>query len=231
MTTDTFPLDPVLLRAQFPALQLKVNGETAVFLDGPGGTQSPQNVIEAVGGYLTYGSSNQGGPFLTSRHADAVVAEARQAMADLLNARRPEEISFGQNMTSLTFSFSRALARTWQAGDEIIVTRLDHDANISPWLMAAEDRGVTVRWLDFNPADCTLNLADLPGLLNEKTRLLAITAASNAVGSMTDLSTAVSLAHTAGALVYVDAVHYTPHGLVDVQAIDCDFLVCSVYKY
>lgn len=231
MTTNTLPLDPVLLRAQFPALQLEVNGETAVFLDGPGGAQSPQSVIDAMSGYLAYGSSNLGGPFLTSRHADAVVAEARQAMADLLNARRPEEISFGQNMTSLTFSFSRALARTWQAGDEIIVTRLDHDANISPWLMAAEDRGVTVRWLDFNPADCTLNLADLPGLLNEKTRLLAITAASNAVGSITDLATAVQMAHAAGALVYVDAVHYTPHGLVDVQAIDCDFLVCSVYKF
>ncbi|MCB9422988.1 MAG: cysteine desulfurase-like protein [Ardenticatenaceae bacterium] len=231
MTTDILPLDPVSLRAQFPALQLEVNGETAVFLDGPGGTQSPQRVIDALSGYLAYGSSNHGGLFLTSRHADAVVEEARQAMADLLNARRPEEISFGQNMTSLTFSFSRALSRTWQAGDEIIVTRLDHDANISPWLMAAEDRGVTVRWLDFNPANCTLNLADLPGLLNEKTRLLAITAASNAVGSMTDLGTAVKMAHAAGVLVYVDAVHYTPHALVDVQAIDCDFLVCSVYKF
>jgi cysteine desulfurase family protein (TIGR01976 family) len=218
------------LRAQFPALQLEVNGETAVFLDGPGGTQSPQSVIDAMGGYLAFGSSNLGGPFRTSQHADQIVQSAREAMADLLNARRPEEISFGQNMTSLTFSFSRALARTWQAGDEIIVTRLDHDANISPWLMAAEDRGVTVRWLDFDPTNCTLNLADLPGLLNEKTRLLAITAASNAVGSITDLKTAVSLAHKAGALAYVDAVHYTPHGLVDVQTINCDFLVCSVYK-
>lgn len=219
------------LRAQFPALQLEVNGETAVFLDGPGGTQSPQSVIDAMSGYLAFGSSNHDGPFITSRHADQIHTNAREAIADLLNARRPEEISFGQNMTSLTFSFSRALARTWQAGDEIIVTRLDHDANISPWLMAAEDRGVTVRWLDFDPTDCTLNLADLSGLLNEKTRLLAITAASNAVGSMTDLKTAVSLAHNVGALVYVDAVHYTPHGLVDVQAIDCDFLVCSVYKF
>lgn len=228
---STNSLNPISLRAQFPALQLEVNGETAVFLDGPGGTQSPQSVIDAMGGYLAYGSSNLGGPFRTSQHADQIVQAAREAMADLLNARRPEEISFGQNMTSLTFSFSRALARTWQAGDEIIVTRLDHDANISPWLMAAEDRGVTVRWLDFDPTDCTLNLADLSNLLNEKTRLLAITAASNAVGSITDLKTAVALAHKAGALAYVDAVHYTPHGLVDVQAIDCDFLVCSVYKF
>ncbi len=223
--------DPVALRDQFPALKRKVNGETAVFLDGPGGTQSPQSVIEAMSGYLAYGNSNLGGQFLTSRYVMEVVAQARQAMADLLNADRPEEISFGQNMTSLTFSFSRALARTWQAGDEIIVTRLDHDANISPWLMAAEDRGVTVRWLDLNPADGTMKLDELPGLLNDKTRLLAITAASNFIGSITDLKTAITLAHNAGVQVYVDAVHYTPHGPVDVQAWDCDFLVCSVYKF
>jgi cysteine desulfurase family protein (TIGR01976 family) len=231
MTTDTFLLDPVLLRVQFPALQQEVNGRSAVYLDGPGGTQSPKGVIDAINQALSLGISNHGGPFLTSARTDNIVDIAREAMADLLNAKRPEEISFGQNMTSLTFSFSRALARTWEAGDEIIVTRLDHDANISPWLMAAEDRGVTVRWLDFNPADCTLNLNDLHGLLNDKTRLLAITAASNAVGSITDLKSAVKLAHDAGALVFVDAVHYTPHGPVDVQAVDCDFLVCSVYKF
>lgn len=230
MTTQKHLLDPFSLREQFPALQLKVNGETAVFLDGPGGTQTPQSVIDAIAGYLSYGSSNLGGPFLTSRHAGEVVTAARQAMADMLNAR-PEEIVFGQNMTSLTFSISRALARTWQPGDEIVVTRLDHDANISPWLMAAEERGVTVRWLDFNPVDCTLNLADLPNLLNDKTRLLAITAASNAVGSISDIPQAVQMAHAAGALVYVDAVHYAPHGLIDVQAWDCDFLACSVYKF
>ncbi|MFQ5401155.1 MAG: cysteine desulfurase-like protein [Anaerolineae bacterium] len=219
------------LRSQFPALQQKVNGQTAVFLDGPGGTQSPQSVIDALSGYLAFGSSNLGGPFLTSRHADEVVAGARQAMADLLNARLPQEIAFGQNMTSLTFSFSRALAHTWQPGDEIILTRLDHDANISPWLLAAADRGVTVRWLDFDPADCTLQLEVLPDLLSAKTRLLAITAASNAVGTITDLKAAVQLAHDAGALVFVDSVHYAPHGLLDVQALDCDFLACSVYKF
>lgn len=231
MTTQTPLLDPIPLRAQFPALTLEVNGKTAVFLDGPGGTQSPQSVIDAMGGYLAFGSSNSGGPFITSQHADAITAQARQAMADLLNAARPEEIAFGQNMTSLTMSFSRALARTWEAGDEIIVTRLDHDANISPWLLAAEDRGVLVRWLDFHPEDCTLALAQLPDLLNEKTRLLAITYASNAVGTIVDVKTAVAQAHAAGALVYVDAVHYTPHGLVDVQDLDCDFLACSVYKF
>ncbi len=230
MSTQNDSFNPVPLRSQFPALQLEVNGQTAVYLDGPGGTQTPQSVIDAMVGYLQGGSSNLGGPFHTSQETGKVVAAARQATADMLNAR-PEEIAFGQNMTSLTFSFSRALARTWQPGDEIIVTRLDHDANISPWLTAAADRGVTVRWLDFNPADCTLNLDNLAGLLNEKTRLLAITAASNAVGSITDIPRATRMAHAVGALVYVDAVHYAPHGLIDVQAWDCDFLACSVYKF
>lgn len=232
MTTQTAsPLDLNAIRAQFPALQRQVNGETAAYLDGPGGTQVPQPVIEAISGYLAHGGSNSGGPFLTSRFSDEIVDAARRAMMDFTNARRPEEIVFGQNMTSLTFSLSRALARTWQAGDEIIVTRLDHDANISPWLLAAADRGVTVRWLDFDPAECTLLLHTLPDLLNEKTRLLAITYASNAVGSISDVRRAAQLAHDAGALVFVDAVHYAPHGLIDVQALDCDFLVSSAYKY
>lgn len=230
MSTTT-PFDPIPLRAQFPALQQTVNGKTAVFLDGPGGTQSPQSVIDAMSGYLCYGSSNLGGPFLTSRHADDVTLQARQAMADLLNARRPQEIVFGQNMTSLTFHISRAISRTWQPGDEIILTRIDHDANISPWLMAAEDRGVTVKWLDFRTQDCTLDLDSLPTLLTPKTRLLAISYASNAVGTITDVAKATQLAHAVGAWVYVDSVHYAPHGLVDVQAIDCDFLACSVYKF
>jgi cysteine desulfurase family protein (TIGR01976 family) len=152
-------------------------------------------------------------------------------MMDFYNARRPDEIVFGQNMTSLNFSLSRALARTWQPGDEIIVTRLDHDANISPWLLAAQDSGVIVRWLDFDPTDCTLRLDTLPDLLNEKTRLLALTYASNAVGSISDVHRATELAHAAGALVVVDSVHFAPHGLIDVQAINCDFLISSSYKY
>lgn len=228
--TQTLPFNPVLQREQFPALQLAINGLRTVYLDGPGGTQVPQSVIDAMSGYMSRGGSNQGGPFLTSQYTDETIAQARQAMADFLNAR-PEEIIFGQNMTSLTFSFSRALSRTWQPGDEIIVTRLDHDANISPWLLAAEERGAIVRWLDFHPEDCTLALENLPDLLNEKTRLLAITFASNAVGSITDISKAVQLAHQSGALVYVDSVHYAPHGSIDVQALDCDFLACSVYKF
>ncbi len=231
MSTQTPLLNPIPLRAQFPALQLEINGKTAVYLDGPGGTQVPQSVINGFSGYLTHGGSNSGGPFLTSRYTDEVTAVARRAMMDFYNARRPEEIVFGQNMTSLTFAVSRAIARTWQPGDEIIVTRLDHDANISPWLLAAEDHGVTVRWLDFDPADCTLNLNSLPDLLTDRTRLLAITYASNAVGTISDVATAVRLAHANNSLVYVDSVHYAPHGLIDVQALDCDFLVSSTYKY
>lgn len=230
MTTQTIPLDPDLLRNQFPALQLAVRGKPAIYLDGPGGTQVPQPVIEAMAGYWAHGGSNHGGPFATSQFTDAIVDEARQATADLLNAQ-PNEIVFGQNMTSLTFAVSRAIARTWQAGDEIILTRIDHDANISPWLLAAEDRGVTVRWLDFDTADCTLKLETLPGLLNEKTRLVAVTYASNAVGSITDVARVTELAQAAGSLVYVDAVHYGPHGLIDVQALGCDFLACSAYKF
>jgi cysteine desulfurase family protein (TIGR01976 family) len=230
MTTQTNPFNPTQWREQFPALQQAVNGETAVYLDGPGGTQVSQDVISAMTTYLAQGGSNTGGPFVTSRRSDAIVAAARAAVADLLNAQ-PREIAFGQNMTSLTFSLSRALARRWQPGDEIIVTKLDHDANISPWLLAAEERGVTVRWLDFDPAGCTLRLDTLPDLLNEKTRLLAITAASNAVGTIPDITKATQLAHAAGAHVFIDAVHYAPHGPLDVQAIGCDFLACSAYKW
>lgn len=224
-------LDPIPLRAQFPALQRTVNGQSAVFLDGPGGTQSPESVIDAMAGYLKSGSSNLGGPFLTSQETDAAADHARAAMMDMLNARRPEEIVFGQNMTSLTFALSRAISRQWQAGDEIIVTQIDHDANISPWLLAAEDRGVTVRWLDFHPENCTLALESLADLLSDRTRLIAINYASNAVGTINDVARVVAMGHSVGALVYVDAVHYAPHGLIDVQALDCDFLVCSVYKF
>jgi cysteine desulfurase family protein (TIGR01976 family) len=224
-------LDPNNHRPLFPALQQEINGRPAAYLDGPGGTQVPQSVIEAMSGYLANGLSNQGGPFYSSRLTDETVLAARRAVMDFYNARRPEEIVFGQNMTSLTFSMSRALARSWQPGDEIIVTRLDHDANIAPWLLAAEDHGVTVRWLDFRPQDCTLALETLPDLLNEKTRLVAVNYASNAVGTISDVKQVVSMAHKVGALVYVDAVHYAPHDMIDVQDLDCDFLASSAYKY
>ncbi len=225
------PLDPSALRRQFPALQQQINGQTPIFLDGPGGTQVPQAVIDAITGYLIHDNSNRGGPFRHSRRTDQLVDEARQAVADLFNAERPEELVFGQNMTTLTYGMSRALSRTWSRGDEIVLSRLDHNANIDPWLQAAADRGVTVRWLTVDPVDCTLRLDQLPELLNERTRLVALTYASNAVGSITDVARAVELAHAAGALIYVDAVHFAPHGRVDVQALDCDFLVSSPYKY
>lgn len=231
ISNNISPLNPNRLRSLFPALQQEVNGRPSAYLDGPGGTQVPQGVIEAMGGYLAKGLSNQGGPFHSSRLTDETVVAARRAMMDFYNAGRPEEIVFGQNMTSLTFSMSRALARSWQAGDEIIVTRLDHDANIAPWLLAAEDQGVTVRWLDFRPQDCTLALETLPDLLNEKTRLVAVNYASNAVGTISDVKQVVSMAHAVGALVYVDAVHYAPHDVIDVQDLDCDFLASSAYKY
>jgi cysteine desulfurase family protein (TIGR01976 family) len=223
-------LNSDLIRAQFPALRRTVNGEPAAYLDGPGGTQVPQSVIDAMSGFMQRGGSNLGGLFASGRETDATAQAAREAMADLLHAHA-NEIAFGQNMTSLTFAFSRAVSRTWQPGDEVIVTWLDHDANIAPWLLAAEDRGVKVRWLDINPADGTLRYDLLPDLLNEKTRLLAITWASNALGSITQMQRVVPLAHAAGALVYVDSVHYAPHDLIDVQAVDCDFLVCSAYKF
>ena len=224
-------IDPNALRAQFPALQRTINGQPAVFLDGPGGTQAPERVIEAMAGYLRMGSSNHGGPFQTSREADAATESARDAMKDMLNARRAEEIVFGQNMTSLTFSISRAIAREWQPGDEIILTRIDHDGNISPWMRAAQDRNVTVRWLDFRPESCTLAIDSLPGLLSDQTRLVAVNYASNAVGTINDVAKVIKMAHTVGAMVYVDAVHYAPHDVVDVQGLDCDFLACSVYKF
>ena len=223
-------LNSQFIRAQFPALCRMVNGKPAAYLDGPGGTQVPQSVIDAMSGFMRRGGSNHGGLFVTGYETDATTEAAREAMADLFHAHA-NEVAFGQNMTSLTFAFSRALSRAWQPGDEVIVTWLDHDGDIMPWVLAAEDRGVKVRWLDINPADGTLRYDLLPDLLNEKTRLLAITWASNALGSITPMRRVVRLAHDAGALVYVDAVHYTPHDLIDVQAVDCDFLVCSAYKF
>jgi len=227
--TTTF--DVHLLRNQFPSLAQQVEGQPAIFFDGPGGTQTPQRVIEAMSDYLSRDNSNLGGAFATSRRTVQMVADVRQAVADLLNARRPEEIAFGQNMTSLTFAASRAIARTWQPGDEIIVTWLDHDANITPWVMAAADRDVTVRWLEIRPEDCTINYEQLADLLTDRTRLVAVTYASNAVGTIVDVARVTRMAHQVGALVYVDAVHYTPHNPVDVRRLDCDFLVCSAYKF
>jgi len=218
------------LRAEFPALQQKAGERPLVFLDGPGGTQVHGSVIEAMGEYLTSANSNAGGPFLFSQRTDETMLSARSAMADLLNASRPEEIVFGPNMTSLTFNLSRAIGQTLSPGDEIVVTRLDHDANIAPWL-ALEERGIVLRHVDFDPSDCTLDMGSLDEAITPRTKLVAMGYASNAVGTINDVARVASLAHAVGAWLYVDAVHYAPHGPIDVQALDCDFLVCSVYKF
>ena len=223
-------LDLTYVRSQFPSLAQTVNGQPAVFFDGPGGTQVPQRVIDAITNYLRQDNANTGGAYSTSRHTDAMIADARAAMADFLHCAA-DEVAFGPNMTTLTFAVSRALGRELGPGDEIVLTRLDHDANFSPWLQMAEDRGVTVRIAEVHDADCTLDLADLASKINERTKLVAVGYASNAVGTINPVKVIVKLAHAAGALAYVDAVHYGPHGLIDVAAIDCDFLACSTYKF
>jgi cysteine desulfurase family protein (TIGR01976 family) len=224
-------LDVASLRRQFPALQRTVGGRPAVFLDGPGGTQVPQRVLDAVGHYLATCNANHGGVFATSVESDRVLHEAHRAAADLLHAPSPDEIVFGQNMTSLTLHLSRSVGRTLRPGDAVLVTRLDHDANVRPWVLAARDAGAEVRWVDVRPEDCTLDLDDLGRKLDGKARLVALTCASNAVGTMPDVKSATRLAHAAGALVYLDAVHYAPHGAIDVQEWGCDFLACSAYKF
>ncbi len=215
-TTETAAptaLDITWVRAQFPSLAQTVNGHPAAFLDGPGGTQVPQRVIDAISNYLRRDNANTGGAYATSRNTDAMLAEARAATADFLNCAA-DEIVFGPNMTTLTYAMSRAIGRDLGPGDEILVTRLDHDANVAPWL-ALEEKGVTIRWAEIHKEDCTLDVEDLAAKLNSKTRLVAIGYAS----------------HSYGALAYVDAVHYGPHGLIDVADLDCDFLVCSTYKF
>src|SRR6202167_3026856 len=227
--TSAPTLDLIQIRSRFPSLAQTVNGHPAAFLDGPRGTQVPQRVIDAISNYLRRDNANTGGAYATSRNTDAILAEARAAMADFLNCAA-DEIVFGQNMTSLTFMMSRAIGRELGPGDEVLVTRLDHDANVSPWL-ALEEKGVTIRWAEIHREDCTLDVEDLAAKLNSKTKLVAIGYASNAVGTINPVKEIVRLAHAAGALAYVDAVHYGPHGLIDVSALGCDFLVCSTYKF
>ena len=220
------PLDLPTIRSKFPALQ-----RPAIFFDNPGGTQVAQPVIDRMQAYLVDHNANHGGAFETSRASDAVLDEAHAAMVDFFNASRPEEIVFGNNMTSLTFTISRTIARTWQPGDEIVVTRLDHDANITPWVMAAEDRGCPVRWVDFHPEDGTLDLESFRKALEGRPRLVAFGYASNALGTINPVAKLVRMAHESGAWVYIDAVQYAPHGPIDVQALDCDFLTASSYKF
>jgi cysteine desulfurase family protein (TIGR01976 family) len=217
------------IRGQFPALAQEVNGRPVIFLDGPGGTQVPRRVIDVVGNYLARSNANTHGGFATSRRTDETIAAARGAVADLLGCD-PGEVVFGPNMTTLTFAFSRALGRELKPGDELVVTRLDHDANVAPW-RALEERGAVVRVVDIQEKDCTLDMADLTRQLTPRTKLVAVAYASNAVGTINDVAAIVRRAHAVGALVFVDAVHYAPHGPIDVCALDCDFLVCSPYKF
>ncbi len=222
-------LDSTWIRKQFPALAQTVNGNPAVFFDGPGGTQVPQRVIDAIAQYLTDSNANTCGAYATSQRTNAVIDAARAAMADFL-ACGPEEIVFGPNMTTLTYAVSRAIGRELKAGDEIVLTLLDHDANFSPW-KALEERGIVIRTVDIDESDCTLNMADLAGKITERTRLVAVGYASNATGTINPVKKIIELAHQRGALTYVDAVHYAPHGLIDVRELDCDFLACSTYKF
>jgi len=219
-------LDLTSIRSQFPSLQ-----RPTIFFDNPGGTQVAQASIQRMNDYLLNHNANHGGAFATSQESDAILEDAHAAMADFLNAGRPEEIVFGNNMTTLTLHISRSIARDWQPGDEIVVTRLDHDANVTPWVLAAADRGVKVRRVDFYLEDGTLNLDSLAEALQGRPKLVAVGYASNALGTINPVAKITEMAHAAGAQVYIDAVQYAPHGPVDVQALGCDFLVCSSYKF
>ena len=229
--TPRIPGDLAAIRRKFPALNHLRNGRNAIFLDGPGGTQTPQMVIDAMVHYLQTCNANHGGVFATSQESDRILELGHQSMADFVNAPSADEIVFGANMTTLTFHLSRALSKTWKPGDEIVVTRLDHDANVSPWVLAAQDAQVNVRFAEVSVPDCTLDLDQLGSLITARTKLVAVGCASNAVGTVNDVATIGKMAHAKGALVFLDAVHYGPHGPIDVQAWDCDVLACSAYKF
>jgi len=220
------PLDLTAVRSQFPAL-----ARDAIFLDNPAGTQVARTVLDRMSNYLVEHNANHEGAFATSRESDALVEEARRTAADFLNARDSQEIVFGPNMTSLTFNISRSLVQTFSPGDEIVVTRLDHDANITPWMMAAADRGCLVRWVDIHPEDGTLNMDEMQAAIERHPRLVAVGYASNALGTINPVAKITQMAHDAGSQVYIDAVQYAPHGPIDVQRLGCDFLVCSSYKF
>src|SRR6201984_1629916 len=222
-------LDTVWVRSQFPSLQTQVNGQPAAFLDGPAGTQVPTQVMHVIQSYLMNANANTCGAFLTSRRTDEMIAATRAAMADFFRCDR-DEVVFGQNMTTITFSISRSIGRELNPGDELLLTHLDHNENFAPW-KPLEEKGFGIRQVDIREEDCTLDLEDLKNKLNQKTKLVAVGYASNAVGTINPVAEITRLAHQAGAMVYIDAVHYAPHGLIDVKALDCDFLACSPYKF
>jgi cysteine desulfurase family protein (TIGR01976 family) len=218
------------IRTHFPALERMYNGNAVAYFDGPGGTQVPRPVVDAMDDYLFIHNANTHWRYPTSEETDALIAAARETLADFLNGR-PDEIVFGQNMTTLTFHLARALGRQWGKGDEIVITELDHHGNVAPWRALEKDRGVTVRMVKMRIEDGRLDWSDLEAAITPRTKLLAIGAASNALGTITDVARATKLAHAVGALSFVDAVHYAPHVLVDVREIGCDFLACSAYKF
>lgn len=223
---------PILsIRSQFIGLQRQQNGKPVAFFDGPAGSQVPECVVDAVSRYLRHTNCNRGAAFATSKESDAILEAAHLALADFVGACDPAEISFGANMTSQTLALSRAISTSWEAGDEIIVTRLDHDANVTPWVLAARDRGVRVRHVELNPSDWTLDLDQYRSLLSDRTRLVAIGMASNATGTINPVRQMTEWAHQHGALVFVDAVHFAPHGRIRVDELNCDFLACSAYKF
>jgi len=225
-------IDPARIRTHFPALQQDHHGAPApVFFDNPAGTQIAAEALQRMNLYFARMNANHDGAFRASRESDAMVCDARAALADFLGAGRPEEICFGQNMTSVTMHMSRSLAAELSPGDEVVVTRLDHDANVAPWLLVARDRGCTVKWVDFDAKDCTWSAEELARQVTRRTRIVAVGYASNATGTINPVAEAARIAHDAGALCFVDAVHYAPHGVIDVAAIGCDFLACSAYKF
>ena len=231
MNATTTPLlDVAALRRRFPALQRVVAGRPAAFLDGPGGSQAPDSVIDAITAYLRGSNANLGGPFVTSSESDALYERAREAGADFTGSA-PDEIAFGANMTTLNFQLAHAVARTLKEGDEIVVTQLDHDGNVSPWLRVADDHGLTVHTAPVDPNDVTLDIDALEALLSPRTRVVAFTLASNAVGSKPDARRIADAAHRVGALAWADAVHYAPHGRIDRTVLGLDVVVCSPYKF
>ena len=224
-------LDIAALRDHFPALSRTLSGRTIAYLDGPGGTQVTRECIGAMTAYLERSNANHGGAFVASVETDAMLDDVHAAMADFLGAADPDEIAFGANMTTLTFAMSRALGRDIRPGDEIVVTRLDHDANVAPWLSMAEDRGASVRWLELAGDGVSLDLERLPDVLTDRTRIVAVGLASNALGTITDVRRVTDAAHAVGAIAYVDAVHAAPHLPIDVRALGADLLACSPYKF
>lgn len=218
------------IRSRFPALERVHNGQPVAYFDGPGGTQVPREVVDAMAQYLYHHNANTHWAYPTSEETDALILEARRTLASFLNAEA-DEIAFGANMTTLTFHLARALGREWAQGDEVVITELDHHANVAPWRALERERGITIRSVRFDPATGVLDLDDLEAKLSSRTKLLAIGAASNALGTITDPTIPTRMAKAVGAEVFVDAVHYAPHALVDVKAIGCDYLACSAYKF